>query len=121
MSLRVEIHGIEKLKRRFEKLGRSVPAAVEKALIEEAAEIIGEAQKTVPVLTGELRTSAYIDRVKRNQHRSDVRAGYLANYASIVHEAPGGRGYHWLLKAATRVRRGFKAKVLSAIRYAVRG
>ncbi len=120
MSIRVEVHGIEQLRAKFAQAGPKVQTAVEVALVEQASRTMEEAQKSVPVLTGELRTSVTPEKKKVATYRSDIRIGYRAIYAAIVHESQGSRGYQWFARAAKRAMAGFKQRLAQALRVALR-
>jgi hypothetical protein len=107
-------------------------AAMKEGLLEEAGRIMDNAQTRVPVVTGRLRSSAFIRR--RQKHKKDeIYLGYEAPYAKFVHEIPysgkttrglvgavrNGKGYKWLEKAAEFVLKGARVRLINKIREAL--
>jgi hypothetical protein len=120
VSLKIEVYNLESLRRRLNGLGAKAEDAFEASMVDEAQMVIDAAQQTVPVVSGRLRSSAFVRKVARNQHRSDIRFGYDAPYASQVHERPGGKGYKWLATAANRLLHGMSGRVAARIKAALR-
>src|SRR3990167_5454214 len=132
--VKVEVRGMEALQARLKRTSATLAREAPKAVRVFAGEGMNEAQKRVPVVTGRLRSSAYIREVKRNQHRTDVRFGYEAPYAVFVHEIPysgrttrgkpgalrNGKGYKWLQRAFQKVKRNSASRVMDRIKHAVR-
>ena len=116
----VQVEGVEALKKKLAHLGKRAQAAFEDALILEAGAVMNEGQRRVPVVTGRLRSSAFVRPVQRNQYRSDLRFGYAAPYAIYVHEIPGGRGYKWLANAVNATMRGRHGRMLAVIQRVLR-
>lgn len=116
--IKVQIKGLEATQRRLKKLSRTTDAAVENGLVKVAGAILNEAQEIVPVVTGRLRSSAFIEKTKRKD-RNEIRFGYRAPYALIVHERRTGRGFKWLERAARdalqRVKQSVAREVYAAI------
>ncbi len=117
--IRFELQGMEKIRERFKGLTKRGLDAMEAALIAEAGEVMNTGQTLVPVVTGRLRSSAYVRKVSRNQHRSDLRFGYAAPYAVFVHERPG-RGYKWLRRALAMTANARKRRLQRAFNDAMR-
>lgn len=134
MSLKIQIQGLEPLRKKLEKLAPAAADALHAQVLAEAGSVMNEAQQRVPVVTGRLRSSAFVREVQRNQYRTDVAYGYEAPYAIFVHEIPydghttrglpgavrNGLGYKWLQLAANKVLRGAPTRLASAVRQALR-
>lgn len=131
----MEVRGLEQLQAKLKKLAPAAARALETALIQDVAgAVMKEAQRTVPVVTGRLRSSAFVRKVARNQYRTDLRFGYDAPYAVYVHEIPytgrttrgkigaknNGKGYKWLQRAYYRVRASAVNRAWNRVRSEVR-
>ena len=118
--LKIEIKGMDELRRRLEAAGASLAPSAENAITYDVAvKTMDEAQTTVPVVSGQLKSSAFI-RKPRGGNNPLVSMGYEAPYAVYVHEIPydghttrglpgaknNGQGYKWLQKAYVRTMRG---------------
>jgi hypothetical protein len=133
--IKIELQNMEKLRAQLGKLPKRAKDAFEAGMIEQAAAILTAAQKRVPVVTGRLRSSARVAKVKRNQYRSDLLVQYEAPYAIYVHEIPydghttrglpgaerNGEGYKWLQKAADKVIPKIVPTVIKRIQAALKG
>lgn len=114
MSLNVQ--GMEALRKRFESVSNAMRATVEGHERSTAGAIMQEAQRTVPVVTGRLRSSAFV-RERKRKGAAACSFGYEAPYAVYVHEIPyrgtttrglpgalrNGKGYKWLERAAKKM------------------
>lgn len=104
------------------------------AIYAQGLSILADAQKMVPVDTGRLRASGYVDAPKVQGDKAVVVVGFGTDYALAVHEAPGtlkgepranGRGLYWdpqgqaepkfLEKAINRHKGSFDAEALSLL------
>jgi hypothetical protein len=120
MSRRTEltIQGDVKARARLRRLVAIADSEAERALSETAVEIIDLARRRVPVDTGFLSQSHFINRPTKRSGRSDVVFGYHAFYAGLVHETyAGSKGQAKYLQSAvdeiapdipSRVVRGWK-------------
>lgn len=75
-----------KLQKNYAELASIIEDEMGLAALDEAAAIIEEAQRRVPVDTGALRHSAFIGKVKRTGDDAQVDFGFLAPYAKIQHD-----------------------------------
>lgn len=109
------------MQRKLQRVKSALANELPKAFVDEANKVMSEAQNNVPVITGRLRSSAYVRTVARNQHRTDVRFGYDAPYAASVHENPNSRGWKWLYNAFLKVTGGTKMRVAERLKRALKG
>ncbi len=103
MSRRTEltIQGDVKAMARLRKLVAVAESESERALSETAAEIIDLARRRVPVDTGFLSQSHFINRPTKRSGRRDVVFGFNAYYAGLVHETYAGfKGERYYLQSA---------------------
>lgn len=103
MSRRTEltIQGDVKARARLRKLIVIAENESERALSETAAEIIDLARRRVPVDTGFLSQSHFINRPTKRSGRRDVVFGFNAYYAGLVHETYAGvKGERYYLQSA---------------------
>jgi hypothetical protein len=96
--------------RALERLKKAGPAAVEKALAEEARRAFAKSQELVPVVTGRLKESGRIEKIEtpdgveyRIRYGGKVVRGVDVNYAVAVHELPGA-GRKFLERSVDRAR-----------------
>ena len=113
-GIHLEMRGIEQLVKTLGEMNKRLTTQAEKAVIGIGQDVMGEAQQRVPVVTGRLRSSAFVRTHGKNQYRTDLHIGYAAPYAVYVHEIPfsghttrglpgamrNGKGYKWLERAA---------------------
>lgn len=83
MTRSSKVKGSAKLRRELRKLGKLVPNALQKALVEEAMDIFVESQEQVPVDTGRLQDSGVVGELLG---RPGVVIAYGTDYALPVHE-----------------------------------
>jgi len=112
------IEGDKIMAARLVKLRHMVENETERVMVETAADIIELSKTRVPVDTGFLYRSAFINRPTKRSGRSDVVFGYHAFYAGLVHETyAGSKGQAKYLQSAvdeiapdlpSRVVRGLK-------------
>jgi hypothetical protein len=89
MSDGVKITGFNELKKKLETLVTDVPEVVCDALWEEANMVMNDSKKQVPVDTGYLRNTGYVNRPYITSNGAvSVEFGYWAEYATPVHELP---------------------------------
>jgi hypothetical protein len=131
--IKLRVQNVEKIQRTLAGASEASARALRESLRRESGRILNEAQKLVPVVTGRLRSSAYMRGTERNQHRTDFDFGYSAPYAVRIHEErfsgrttrnrPGaknnGKGYKWLERAARRVMVGVRSRTAKFIRAAM--
>ncbi|QDP55374.1 MAG: hypothetical protein Tp176DCM1853251_58 [Prokaryotic dsDNA virus sp.] len=96
----VEVEGLDDLNRRLNSMRKKAPQAVARAAFAAGLKIQGESQKRVPVEYGNLRASAYTQKIKLG-----AEVGYTSAYALFVHEnmeqtlkgepRPSGLGTYW--------------------------
>ncbi len=88
----IEIRGAASMRRRLEAIGRRFPQQVERALREEAEEVMTKSKEHfVPIDLGNLKSSGHVDPVKRRGAAISVQLNYggpAAAYALAVHEHP---------------------------------
>lgn len=94
----LEVQGVEALNRALARLlAGQTPAAVERALVQVAEEIMAESKQLVPVDTGTLMNSGHVQAPVRDGDRMSVTLGYggaAAEYAIPVHELPPDHATH---------------------------
>jgi hypothetical protein len=93
----IELKGMKKLIEVTERVdgGEQILA---QAMYAEAATILNESKKIVPVATGNLRASGRVERPVTGKGRASVEITYggaAAPYALIVHEVPPNTGGRW--------------------------
>jgi hypothetical protein len=128
--VKIDIKGMPELRKRLEAAGASLAPSAENAITYDIAlTTMDEAQKTVPVVSGALRASAFI-RKPQGGNNPLVTMGYEMPYALYVHEIPydghttkglpgaqnNGKGYKWLQKAYVRTMRGAAAKAKERVK-----
>jgi len=96
----VKIEGLDALNKRLSELPKELQAAGERGAFASALMVQGEAQNRVPVEYGNLRGSAYTNKVLKG-----AETGFSAEYAIFVHEnleqklkgepRPSGLGTYW--------------------------
>ena len=95
------IEGDIKMAARLVKLRHMVENETERAMVETAADIMELSKTRVPVATGFLYRSAFINRPTKRSGRSDVVFGYHASYAGLIHETyAGSKGQAKYLQSA---------------------
>lgn len=134
--IKVELPDLRKISARLERLGPDAIEAFEQGLRADAQAIIDDCQHNrVPVVTGWLRSSAYVRESETARGRLALQFGYEAPHAVYVHEVPysghttrglpgalrNGEGYKFLEKAAKRVLAGFSERMARRIQAALRG
>ena len=110
----IETKGMRELENRLKKISKVASDELARVCLEESKKALAKAQEKVPVDTGYLRDTAFATLTKRNKYRSDVRFGYDAPYAGMVHERPATRGYHWFTRAVEAS--GMAKRILSHVR-----
>jgi hypothetical protein len=117
MSLNVK--GLDELRKRFEATSKAMRETIEGHALATIGAVMQEAQRTVPVVTGELKSTAFIKSTKSGNGTASAKSGYTAPHALHVHEIqysgyttkglPGaknnGKGYKWLEKAGKKMQR----------------
>lgn len=117
------------LQRKLKDMPKAVREAGDAALLNEASLTMAEAQSTVPVVTGHLRSSGYV-----RVYKSKIDLGYSAPHAVYVHEIPysgkttrgllgalrNGQGYKWLERAIIKISAGSGGRIAAAVRRAMR-
>lgn len=133
--IKVELPDLRKISARLERLGPKAVEAFEAGLRADAGAIMDAAQAKVPVVTGWLRSSAYVRETQTQRGRLALQFGYHAPHAVYVHEVPydghttrglpgalrNGQGYKWLEKSAKRVLQGFSQRMANRVRAAMKG
>jgi hypothetical protein len=134
MTVRITVPNIGNLVAKLKKLPPKVQTAFYEGLLKEAGAIMDNAQTRVPVVTGRLRSSAFIRDEKRKGKR-DITLGYDAPYAVYVHEIPykgtttkglpgamrNGKGYKWVQKAVNFALKGARERLINVMRAAMGG
>lgn len=85
MQITVQTKGVQSLLRKIDRLQKGYSRGVERGVYKAGLFLQRESQKIVPVLTGNLRLSAFT-RKEGKGTGTQVRVGYTANYAVFVHE-----------------------------------
>lgn len=85
-SIDLKTVGLAQLERRLGERVRLIPGVVAAALYVEAWEVMRQALKRVPVDTGALRRSHFVARPTMIDGRASIRLGFVAPYATFVHE-----------------------------------
>jgi hypothetical protein len=80
-----KVRGIPGLRRAFKEFGRRKVKGLHRGIKKAAAYLLGESLEIVPVDTGYLRASAYINTYAEGSY-IQVLVGYTAEYAIYVHE-----------------------------------
>jgi len=89
------------LQARLRKLRRIADHETERAMVDTAGEILELSRTRVPVDTGFLSKSVFINRPTKRSGRLDVVFGFEAPYAGIVHETYAGfKGERYYLRSA---------------------
>lgn len=91
MTTTFEIKGLEALEKKLRKLGEVGVQEVKRTLYTEAEAIMTKSKALVPVVTGALRGSGFVELPKTSGSTLSVTMGYggpAAKYALIVHENP---------------------------------
>lgn len=86
MSDGVTIDGLDELVSRMRSLARRAPKAAAKGLHRGALIVMNRSKRIVPVDTGRLRASGFIESPKYGTRGVSVRLGYGTKYAVFVHE-----------------------------------
>ena|SRR3990167_768171 len=85
MNVKIEIKGDKKILQEIRRLAKAYPKAAMDAVREEALDLKRRSQLIVPIDTGILKGSAFIE--ERGEGRTfEATVGYSANYAIPVHE-----------------------------------
>lgn len=88
----IEIRGAASMRRRLEAIGRRFPQQVERALREEAEEVMTKSKEFfVPIDLANLKDTGKVDPVQRRGTELSVKLGYgdtSVAYALAVHEHP---------------------------------
>jgi hypothetical protein len=134
--IKVELPDLRKISARLERLGPAAVGAFEAGLRADAGAIMDDCQQNrVPVVTGWLRSSAYVRETQTRSGRLALQFGYQAPHAVYVHEIPysghttrglpgamrNGEGYKFLEKSARRVLAGFSERMARRVQAALRG
>jgi len=69
-------------------MAKKIPKVAGAALFEEAEKIMAESKRIVPVDTGALRSSGFVDLPRVGNKGPSVRFGYGSEYSVFVHEIP---------------------------------
>jgi hypothetical protein len=92
MSITVEVKGIDEMIAKLQRVGDNVPVAVGEAMYLEGERIMAESKEEyVPVVTGALRSSGYVNPPVVTDKTVVVVLGYggpAVAYARAVHENP---------------------------------
>lgn len=89
MKLVIELKGSGKLKNQLDRLGRSGPEALGRALYREANQIMNVSKGIVPVDTGTLKRSGHVRLPEQTGNTVTVTMGYggaASAYALVQHE-----------------------------------
>ncbi len=93
-AMSFQLIGVEAMRRRLGQIGQGFDKAVEKALREEAEEIMRQSKnKFVPIDVGTLKGSGFVNDVVRKGKDISVVLGFGGDaeaYALAVHEHPSG-------------------------------
>lgn len=119
MNLKLQVKGLADMRKRMRARGNAASQALDKATVAELGAVMNAAQQTVPVITGRLRSSAFI-RKDRSTGRTDISFGYDAPYATNVHENPFSRGYKWVERAWQKVRSGMLGRIGAQVKRALK-
>ena len=129
----VEIKGLEEALRKLRGLGSAVTQHAAKAVYREAEEVMRDSKENyVPVVTGTLRRSGFVQPPEVGPGGFSVRLGYggpAAPYAFAVHENPnagqsakGSRVGQWkyleqpLMQAQEKIRRAITSAIGDAFK-----
>jgi hypothetical protein len=119
---RIRVQGTEEFLKNMRRLESEVLPALGTVVHAEAAEVLGTSMSLVPVESGRLKASGFVDGPELNQVRHSVTAtaGYDHPEAGPIHE-----GVHWgiqmkapkfLRKAATAARKRLAERVATSVR-----
>lgn len=86
MRLGLDLKGLKEVDKEFERLLREVPEAVAVGLYLEAEAIMAKSIREVPVDTGRLRATGFVQEPVIRGTGVTVMMGYGTNYAVYVHE-----------------------------------
>jgi hypothetical protein len=85
MAVRLELRGFDQLSKGLKDISDNITDDVLRVVEEEANALLAESQEIVPVDTGFLRDSGYVE-ITRDGDEVTARIGYAAPYALTVHE-----------------------------------
>lgn len=80
-----DLKGGRELRAKLQAMATGMPGAIAAALLEWGYSVMGQSVRLVPVCTGRLRSSAYVE-VQEESGRLVLHLGYGTDYALIVHE-----------------------------------
>ena len=99
MSMTFTCRSPEELKAKVQRLAQVFPDGVKQALWEQGRLIMNESVEQVPVDTGYLRSTSYVNDPFEEGGKIAVEMGYYANYAAPVHDRPDPPVHHEVGKA----------------------
>ena len=99
MSMTFTCRSPEELKEKIKRFAQVFPDGVKQALWEQASIIMNESKGQVPVDTGFLRSTGYVNEPFDEGSKIAVEMGYYANYAAPVHDRPDPPVHHEVGKA----------------------
>ena len=101
MSMTFVCKSPEELEAKIQRFARVFPDGVKEALWQEGSLIMNESVEQVPVDTGYLHSTSYVNDPFEEGGKITTEMGYWANYAAPVHDIPeppavskGGRSAH---------------------------
>lgn len=129
--MKLEVQNLNGVLGMLKRLPVAATKELEAGLVREAGRVMDEAQRRVPVVTGQLRSSAFVHNDRRKGGSLSI--GYDAPHAIYVHEIPfsgkttkglpgavrNGQGYKWLEKSVRQALTGAKERLVRAIRAAM--
>jgi hypothetical protein len=111
----------DRIVRQLEEYRQEAVAACEVFVKGEAEGIMERALELVPVETGELAASAFIDPVEQRGGKTSVLMGFKAGHATVVHERldvhhPNGKQAKYLEAAVNQTAAGASRRMADVIR-----
>jgi hypothetical protein len=86
LSKAFKITGLKGVLRNLDKVAKKVDGATQKALTDEANDVLKEAMIQAPVDTGDLRRSGTVGKITKGAATISIEIGFHTNYALYVHE-----------------------------------
>jgi hypothetical protein len=91
MRFDFDVRGLQEVERGFQRLIREVPEALAVGMYLEAESIMSVSKRQVPVDTGRLRATGFVQLPVVSGSEISVTMGYGTNYAIFVHEITTAR------------------------------
>ena len=87
-DIRIFLEGYDKAWKKAKTIDEALPALISSALHSEAKRIMRASKQRVPVLSGALQASGYVEKPVMWPSGASVELGYSSPYAVYIHERP---------------------------------